>query len=172
MADRLYADYEVKPYVSAGRDMENEEDKPVPRRNMERLQDGLLAGDIILLWRIAFGTFTSETWFPKYFEYTYGIDAPRHLQTLIEKGFAYVESAFDSLNHITSAQKKKILQAKGVAGLSGMKAAQLDTALYEHLSEEELGTFFTVRGIALTEKGDQALKDNQAVIDRHPKKQL
>ena len=59
-----------------------------------------------------------------------------------------------------------------MAGLSGMKAAQLDTALREHLSEEELGTFFTVRGIALTEKGDQALKDNQAVIDRHPKKQL
>ncbi len=172
MADRLYADYEVKPYVSAGRDTENEEDKPVPRRNMERLQDGLLAGDIILLWRIAFGTFTNETWFPKYFEYTYGIDAPRHLQTLIEKGFAYVESAFDSLNHITSAQKKKILQAKGVAGLSGMKAAQLDTALREHLSEEEIGAFFTVRGIALTEKGEQALKDNQAVIDRHPKKQL
>ena len=43
---------------------------------MELLTDDLLAGDIILLWRIQFGTFTTETWFPKYFEYTYGIDAP------------------------------------------------------------------------------------------------
>ena len=44
---------------------------------MELLTDDLLAGDIILLWRINFGTFTTETWFPKYFEYTYGIDAPK-----------------------------------------------------------------------------------------------
>ena len=31
----------------------------------------------MLLWRIQFGTFTTETWFTKYFEYTYGIDAPK-----------------------------------------------------------------------------------------------
>ncbi|PMC00924.1 hypothetical protein CJ239_04615 [Streptococcus sp. UMB0029] len=54
--------------------------KPVPKRNMELLTDDLLAGDIILLWRIQFGTFTTETWFPKYFEYTYGIDTPKHLK--------------------------------------------------------------------------------------------
>ena len=44
---------------------------------MELLTDDLLAGDIILLWRIQFGTFITETWFPKYFEYTYGIDASK-----------------------------------------------------------------------------------------------
>lgn len=35
--------------------------KPVPKRNMELLEDNLLAGDIILLWRIYFGTFTTKT---------------------------------------------------------------------------------------------------------------
>ena len=28
------------------------------------------AGDIILLWRVGFDTFTTQSWFPKYFEYT------------------------------------------------------------------------------------------------------
>ena len=55
---------------------------------MDLLADDSLAGDIILLWRIQFGTFTTETWFPKYFEYTYGIDAPKHLKTLVEKDYS------------------------------------------------------------------------------------
>jgi len=65
----MYEDYTIKPYISPDRDP-NEVVKPVPKRNMEPLADGLLAGDIILLWRINFGTFTNETWYPKYFEYT------------------------------------------------------------------------------------------------------
>ena len=60
--------------------------KPVSKRKMELLQDSLLEGDIILLWRINFGTFTTETWFPKYFEYTYGIHAPEHVKVLVDKG--------------------------------------------------------------------------------------
>lgn len=166
----MYEDYPVKSYLSPERDLVTEDFKPVPKRNMEPLADGLLAGDIILLWRIQFGTFTNETWFPKYFEYTYGINAPQHLQELIERGFAYVESAFDSLDHITATLKKKILKQAGVTGLSKMKAADLDQALQRHLTEEELGLQFSVRGIALTEKGEAALAANQTVIDRHPKK--
>lgn len=166
----MYEDYLVKPYISPERDLATEDFKPVPKRNMEPLTDGLLAGDIILLWRIQFGTFTNETWFPKYFEYTYGIHAPQHLQDLIEREFAYVESAFDSLDHITATLKKKILKQAGVAGLSKMKAADLDQALHQYLTEEELGAQFSVRGIALTKKGEAALATNSAVIDRHPKK--
>ena len=58
----MYEDYMIKPYVSPDRDPK-EGVKPVPKRNMEPLADGLLAGDIILLWRINFGTFTNETWY-------------------------------------------------------------------------------------------------------------
>ena len=46
----MYEDYTIKPYFSPDRDP-NEVVKPVPKRNMEPLADGLLAGDIILLWR-------------------------------------------------------------------------------------------------------------------------
>ena len=165
--ENIYKDHQVKPYISPDRDIEAWllNPKPVPKRNMELLEDKLLAGDIILLWRIQFGTFTTETWFPKYFEYTYDIDAPKHLETL-------VETAFDSLDHLNSTMKKNILKKKGVTGLSKMKAADLDQALHDHFSEEELASHFSIRGYKLTPKGEQALKDHQAIIDRHPKKNL
>ena len=172
--DTTYKDYPVKPYISPNRDMEAWllNSKPVPKRNMELLEDNLLAGDIILLQRIQFGTFTTETWFPKYFEYTYGIDAPKHLETLVEKGYALVETAFDSLDHINATTKKNILKKKGVTGLSKMKASDLNQALHDHFSEEELASLFSIRGYKLTPKGEQALKDHQTIIDRHPKKNL
>ena len=110
--------------------------------------------------------------FPKYFEYTYGIHAPEHLKALVDKGYAVIESAFDSLDHINATMKKAILKKKGVAGLSKMKAADLNQALADHFTEEELAQEFTVRGFQLTEKGKQALKEHQAIIDRHPKKNL
>ena len=85
--EKFYKDHQVKPFISPERDLNAWflNPKPVPKRNIELLTDDLLAGDIILLWRIQFGTFTTETWFPKYFEHTYGIDAPKHLKTLVEK---------------------------------------------------------------------------------------
>ena len=56
--EKIYKDHQVKPYISPNRDIETWllNLKPVPKRNMD-----LLAGDIILLWRIQFGTFTTET---------------------------------------------------------------------------------------------------------------
>ena len=68
--------------------------------------------------------------------------------------------------------KKAILKKKGVAGLSKMKAADLNQALADHFTEEELAQEFTVRGYQLTAKGKQALKDYQAIIGRLPKKNL
>ncbi len=170
----LYKDHARMPYIAPDRDVATWllEAKPVPKRNMELLADGLLAGDIILLWRIQFDTFTTETVFPKYFEYTYGIDAPRHLADLVENGYAYVERAFDSLDHLNATMKKHILKQKGIAGLSKMKAADLDLALKEYFSEEELSQTFSVRGYKLTDKGRAALAANPGVIDRHPKKKF
>ena len=48
--------------------------------------------------------------------------------------------------------KKAILKKKEVAGLSKMKAADLNQALADHFTEEELAQEFTVRGYQLTEK--------------------
>ena len=90
----------------------------------------------------------------------------------MEKGYTLVETAFDSLNHLNATMKKNILKSKGITRLSKMKATNLDPALHDHFSEEELASHFSIRGYRLTPKGEQALKDHQAIIDRHPKKNL
>lgn len=68
--------------------------------------------------------------------------------------------------------KKNLLKKKGVTGLSKMKAADLNQALHDHFSEEELADCFSIRGYKLTPKGEKALKNHQVIIDRHPKKNL
>lgn len=51
--------------------------------------------------------------------------------------------------------KKNILKSKGIAGLSKMKAADLDQALHDNFSEEELASHFSIRGYKLTPKGSR-----------------
>lgn len=113
-----------------------------------------------------------KIWFPKYFEYTYGIDTPKHLKTLVEKGYAGIETAFDSLDHLNATMKKNILKSKGITGLSKMKIADLDQALHNHFSEEELAGLFSIRGYKITPKGEHILEQYQDIVDRHPKKNL
>ena len=116
--------------------------------------------------------FTSflKIWLPKYFEYTYGIDAPKNLKTLVEKGYAGIETSFDSLDHLNATMKKNILKSKGITVLSKMKIADLDQSLHNHFSEEELASFFSIRGYKLTPKGERILEQYQDIVDRHPKK--
>lgn len=63
--EKFYKEHQVKPFISPERELDTWllSPKPVPKRNMDLLVDDSLAGDIILLWRIQFGTFTTETWF-------------------------------------------------------------------------------------------------------------
>ena len=44
---------------------------------------------------------------------SYGIDIPEHLDTLVEKGYATIETAFDSLDHLNATTKKNILKKEG-----------------------------------------------------------
>ena len=44
---------------------------------------------------------------------SYGIDIPKHLDTLVEKGYATIETAFDSLDHLNATTKKNILKKEG-----------------------------------------------------------
>lgn len=172
-----YMDYPEQPYISTNRDMDvfikevsKSKSKLVPKRNMERLDNGLLPGDIILLWRISHGNYTNETWTVKYFEYTYGIDAPAHLKKLINEGYVQQHAAIDSLKHLTSGDIKLFLKEKGVKNLSKMKRDELDNALKSNYTDEEVEKLFTVRSLSLTPKGDRALVEGQQVVDKHPKK--
>lgn len=172
--ESLYAGHAELPYISPERDIQaflnDVPVKLVSKYNMTRLENGLLPGDIIMLWRVAFDTFTTQSWFPKYFEYTYGIDAKQSIKDLVDNGYVEIETAFNSIDHLNAAQVKKILQEKGVKGLSKCSREQLNVLLREHYTEEELSPYITVRGYILTEKGQLALEQGQEVVDKHPKK--
>ena len=90
----------------------------------------------------------------------------------MEKGYAVIETAFDSLDHLNATMKKNILKSKGITGRSKMKAADLDQALHDHFSEEELANHFSICGYKLTPKWEQLLEQYKDIIDRHPKKNL
>ena len=53
-----------------------------------------------------------------------------------------------------------------------MKASDLNQALHDHFSEEELANRFSIRGYELTLKGERILEQYQDIVDRHPKKNL
>lgn len=177
--NEIYAGYPEMPYISPERDLEDwihgvqiGNQTKVPQRNMERTSEGLLAGDIILLWRISHGSFTNEMGFHKYFEYDYGINGPQALEDLIQEGYAYQASAVESIDLITAAALKSLLKEKGIKGYSSLNKTQTVQAILENFEPDELEDKFSLRLISLTEKGEKALENNQNVIDRHPKKKF
>lgn len=173
----IYDNYPELPYISPKRslnkwirDLNLTSESKVPIRNMQRTEEGLLPGDIVLLWRISLGTFTNESIMPKYFEYDYGINAHQSLEDLIAEGYAEVESPFNSMDHVTAALLKNLLKLKNFKGFSKLKKDELVEAIKAHYTEEELDDYFDVRGIKLTDSGEKALANNQFVIDKHPTK--
>ena len=143
----------------------------IPARNLVKFDNGLLPGDIILLWRINFGTFTNESVFPKYFWQDYGIDAPKHLRNLIKNGFVEVQDVFDALeDHATVVFMKDALSKKGISGLSKENRDGLLDLMEVEFSARELEKIFKTRGYFLTEKGEKALKQGKPAVDKHPKK--
>lgn len=169
---KLYDDYIIKPYISPNRDLEKEDFIPVSKRNMNILEDNLLAGDIILLWRINFGNFTNRSWFPKYFEYIYGINAPYNLRKLVENSYVKVESSKESLKHINLKDKKAILKKENLKGYSRLKSKEIDKIIIEKIDLNILDNYFDIRGYKLSEKGRLALEKYHSIVDRHSKKNI
>ena len=174
-----YKDHEDIPYISSNRDLEKWLDEVefgsahlVSKRNMERFEEDVLPGHLILLWRIGFGTFTNESIFPKYFEYDYGINAKEALIDIQEKGYAIELSALDSLTYLHAAKLKAILKAFDVSGYSKMKKDELIDLTREKISEANLAPLFEVRGYQLTPTGKALLEKYPNPVDRHPKKNM
>lgn len=175
----LYAQHKEIPYISPDRNIDQwlqavsiSKEKLVPKRNMERTEEGLLPGHLILLWRVRFGTYTNQTVISKYFEYTYGIDAKSDIDWLIQEGYAIEESPFSSLDHLTAGQLKQLLTTKNVSGLAKKKRDEIEALIPVHFTQEELGKCFDVRGYALTQKGEEILNKYPEILSRHPQKKM
>ena len=184
--EHLYRNHRSLPYISPKRDLaawleevELSSSKLVPKWALEpvaniELYGGYLyevtAGDIILLWRISFNTFTTQSWFPKYFEHTYGIDAAFDLQMLAEAGLIEIESATDSLDLVIAPALCKALKDAGVNGLSNAKKADLMRLAREHLSPTQLEDAAPARSYKLTTAGRTLLDAHPEVVAKHLKK--
>lgn len=171
MKDSVYANYPEQPYISKDRDikdwLKNPEKYPyakVERQQMVRLKEGLLPGDIIMLWRIGFNNFSTESQIPAYFEYRYGVDANASIQLLLKLKVATKNTARESLDLLSIPLLKKILKANNLKA-SGLKQQLLDRA--NQLSDSVLDASFDIRRYQITEKGKKLLKKYESIILKH-----
>lgn len=171
----IYKDYPELPYISPDRDLALWEAHPekfhygiVPKKNMIRLEEGILPGDLILLWRVHFNTFTTESVIPEYVEYRYGVDSVASIKLLLEKGFIFLQDARQSLDLLTTPQLKVILK-KYQLPVKGAKAELLSQVL-ENLDEATLSKEFSVRRYAITPLGSDVLENHPDILKQHGSK--
>ncbi len=174
---KFYADYPVQPYISEDRDLELWEAYPekfpygkVSRFNMTPLKEGLLPGEIVLLWRIGFNNYTNESHVVNYFEYRYGINHDDSIDKLLNEEYIRLSSAKETLDLITVPQLKRILKSKALP-LSGNRLEIL-TRVLENCTDEELEDSFTLRKYVLLEKGKKVLAQYDDIIQKHGPKNL
>ena len=146
----FYDDYAEYPYISESRDVLEWERYPerfpygiVEKRQMIRLEEGILPGHVILLWRIGFDNFTTESTIPAYFEYRYGIHTDEAFKTLMQKGYVEMCSAKESISVINMTQIKRILGNYQLPKTG--KRSDLVERVLDNLTEEELSQEFEVR---------------------------
>lgn len=173
----VYADYPEIPYLSPGRDLEAWQRTPekfpygvVARSQMERLEEGILPGHVVMLWRVHFATFTTDSSFPHYFEYRYGVEGGEALATLQDKGYIRLSSARESADLLSVAVLKRLLGARGLP--AGGKKADL-LARYRHrVSDREMEGDFDVRRYVITPEGTKVLARYDDLIVKHGPKNL
>lgn len=174
---KFYENYPVHPYISPDRDLEMWENYPekfpyakVSKFNMTPLDEGLLPGDIVLLWRIGFNNYTNESHVVNYFEYRYGIDHDASIQKLIDGGYIELSSAKNTLDLITVPELKRMLKAKSLP-VSGNREVIVLRVL-ANLSEEDLESSFTLRKYVLLDEGKKMLAKYEDIIQKHGPKNL
>lgn len=125
----VYRDYPEQPYISPERDLTAWEKTPekfpygvVGRKQMQRLPEGLLPGDVVMLWRIHFGNFTNESVIPQYFEYRYGVESGESIATLLRLGLARQCGAVETLPLVSMVLLKRILKENGL-GVGGKRSS-------------------------------------------------
>ena len=173
----VYADYPEQPYISPDRDLKLWEEQPekfpykkVERSKMVRLDEGVLPGDIVMLWRVGFGNFTTDTHIPDYFEYRYGVNSDESLELLIDLGYIEKMGAQDTLHLLNSDVIKRILKANALK-VSGKKQEILDRALTQ-IEPQELEKAFDTRRYKITSQGKDLLKKYDDIIIKHGPKML
>lgn len=168
----IYKDYPEQPYISSSRDLKAWEETPeefpygiIERKNMIRLEDNILPGHIIMLWRINFDNFTNETVIPQYFEYRYGVNSDEVLKDLVDLKYIELNSAKESLGELNMIVLKRILKNSNLP-TSGKKADLL-FRIENSFSNEELEKLFPLRKYSITNNGKEILNKYESIIKKH-----
>lgn len=144
---------------------QQQEDKVSEIRNLAQnsipSKNGLRPHEIAMLAHATYYK-TSGNDFPRYWYFDYGIDNPQAvLNMLLSGGFIRVAAAKESIQNLKVSELKDILSEFGVT--SKGKKSNLIEAVLENISEEDFAPKISVRRYALTELGEQELKDNEYV---------
>lgn len=168
----VYKDYPEQPYISPNRDLkawiETPEQFPygkVEKRQMIRLPEGLLPGDVVMLWRIHFNNFTNESVIPQYFEYRYGVNSDESINTLTNLKYITLGTSKDTLNLLNMTVLKRILKNNNLP-VKGKKE-ELTNRILNNIPEEKLEESFSLRKYNITESGENILKKYDNIIQLH-----
>jgi hypothetical protein len=129
----------------------------------KKFSNGLLPGEIVLIDWISGKN--RHVQFPRYFENTYGLDAQRSLDRLIEEGYLRESSAIESLASLKVPELKEILKSKGLK-VSGKKADLIER-IGESSTEEEVETNIDSRILEVIDKGNKVLEEYYYIIPAH-----
>ncbi len=168
----VYQNYPEQPYISPQRDLKAWAETPekfpygiVEKKQMERLPEGLLPGDVVMLWRIHFNNFTNETTIPQYFEYRYGVNSDQSIAVLIRLGYVQKLQAKDSVHLLSIPVLKRILK-KYTVDTKGKKE-ELLLRIGENLTEDQLANDILLRKYQITPEGEKVLQKYDDIIQKH-----
>ncbi len=177
LISKVYEGYPEQPFISEDRDLADWEQFPekypyakVEIKQMKRLEEDLLPGDIIMLWRIGFDNFTNESVIPAYFEYRYGINHLESQQRLKDLGYMYEGSVLQTLPLISTPVLKRLLKENGLSQ-AGKKAEILQRVI-DNIELKQLEAAISLRRFVITESGRALLEKYHDIIKRHGPKQM
>lgn len=168
----IYKDYPEQPYISPERDLEAWTKNPekfhygiIHKRDMVRTEEGLLPGDIIMLWRIGFNNFTNESTIPQYFEYRYGVNSDESIALLTKLKYIFQANATDSLDLLTVLDLQRILATTTLSPKG--KKKELLARITDNIPETQLAKLFPLRRYQITDSGKKILIKYDDIIKRH-----
>lgn len=166
-----YKDYPEQPYISPDRDLKKWEEEPekfpykkVEKKQMVRTEEGLFPGDIVMLWRIHFNNFTTETWIPEYFEYRYGINSDESIERLMSKKYIELGTVKESVDILNMTVLKRILKSEGMK-LTGKKDELVERVLT--IADSKLEDKIELRRYKITALGSEILNKYDDIIQSH-----
>lgn len=170
---KIYRNYPEMPYIDPDRDFKywlwqvGRYNTVVPIQHMQRLDEGLLPGHIILLWRVHFNNITTKSVLNSYFETVYGLEPDEALDDLVNEGYATPASLEDSLKYNTKEDFKRLLKNHGIPFRSNISKPDIVALADQHIPYETQEQELTERLFVPTDDGLRLLGKYKSIIDAH-----